>query len=338
MRFLMIVIALGLLAPLSRGAAAEPPAAGKPAFDSTYLVDDFVNSLVVQPRILLKNPSISKTRLDNFLASWEAFLGFDPRKLDEIVLATGPKSDTFGLILRNSVPFDRARFPAHFRGMEARAFEGKPYFVDTSADEQGPEIEKVRIAYALPNAQTLVISQEVRLKKMLTAGRAKTVLTSYLAKADMSRPVHLVWDEGQNYRRAAILHEGQQLQLGDRDRESMRSMALAEVSLDTNLAIEGLFTPVEAANTEEVRIRLTPLLRLVAVIVGEQAEKGKDFPPDLLAGVRAGQKRFMEMELKKRRAEVVMQIEGDLAGPVVASFVELLVRHCESLNLPPKAP
>jgi len=308
-----------------------------PTINTAYFIPDFVGVLAVQPRNLLAQPVLAKSPLGEMLGSLQNDVGFDMRKLDEAIFAMGPRvgprpedaptGEVVGIILRNSEPFVRDKFPKNLRDAVEATHEGHKYYASPNPWQP---------SFALPNDKTLIIASEGDLKRMLTAKATKSPLIDAMAKADRRKGANLVVAVDP-IRKMAAADGANQQQLPppiDTFLKIAELVDTVDVSVGaSDLALDGFLRTKNVDSADQLLGFTNSLLGLATVGLDQLGEQVKQAPPNQRREIEAGVKLAKEvLGLIKPKVEgtnVAIHIEGKSTQDAVSAAIALAVPQIE---------
>jgi hypothetical protein len=155
--------------------------------DTSYIAADFNAAVIIHPSRILERPFVAKLLEDKSVAGALDPIGFDPRKLEQLIVVVDPFPGgnvqvLHGWIARSTVPWPETEFIKRFSGAQSNkvTFSGKEYLRTTNST-----YAKTNDCLCLADEHTLLGGPEPVLKKMLSANNPKSPLLDRLPKVDI---------------------------------------------------------------------------------------------------------------------------------------------------------
>jgi hypothetical protein len=165
-------------------------AADKDSLDLSYIAADFNVTVIMHGQRIAKSPLLMALPQEEMLAEMIKETGIDPRKVERAILLLEPTPGGNvlffpGGIIRFVGPVDgKAILAKALKDTEDATAGGKTY-----SKSKTEMMAKVPIAGYVANDRTILIAPEPTLKKMLTAGKAKSPLIDHLRRIDLDSDV-----------------------------------------------------------------------------------------------------------------------------------------------------
>jgi predicted Zn finger-like uncharacterized protein len=175
----------------------------KEKLDLSYIAADFNGAAIIHPARLLKSPLLAKVpkdKLDKMAADMEKEVGFDPRKVERVVLLLEPFPENNVMaspagIIRFADPVDGKKILGKVLGqMGTATFKKKDYYRSTTW-----QMARVPVAGYVADDRTILLAPEPTLRKMLLANAPKSPLLDGLRDIDLDNDIVALFcmDQGQ---------------------------------------------------------------------------------------------------------------------------------------------